>query len=44
MSKEGAKPRHIPGWQAGDHGSTLEEPDYMKYGGAWVGGKPPETE
>ena len=42
MSMSSAKPNHIPGWTAGDSGSTLEEPDYMKLGGPWVGGKPPE--
>ncbi len=42
MSMESAKPYHIPGWKAGDSGSTLEEPEFMKYGGPWVGGKPPE--
>ena len=35
------KPEHIPGWNAGDLGSTLEEPDYMKLAGPWVGGKDP---
>ncbi len=42
MSQDRAKPRHIPGWQAGDHGSLLEEPDYMKLAGPWIDGKPPE--
>ena len=43
MSRNGAKPRHIPGWKAGDYGSVLEEPDYMKLGGQWVDGQPPST-
>ncbi len=41
MSKERAKPRHIPGWKAGDTGSTLEEPQYMALAGPWIDGKPP---
>ncbi|QDT63375.1 Inositol 2-dehydrogenase [Calycomorphotria hydatis] len=36
-----AEPNHIPGWKAGDMGSTLEEPDYMKYAGPWIDGKDP---
>ncbi|NOX54758.1 MAG: Gfo/Idh/MocA family oxidoreductase, partial [Planctomycetes bacterium] len=32
-SRRRAKPRHIPGWKAGDRGSVLEEPDYMSLGG-----------
>jgi len=35
------KPEHIPGWEAGDYGSTLEEPKYMSLGGPWVDGNPP---
>ena len=35
------KPNHIAGWNAGDHGSTLEEPDHMKLAGPWVDGKDP---
>ena len=41
-SHERGKPNHIAGWNAGDHGSVLEEPEYMKLAGPWVGGKPPE--
>ncbi|WP_164100765.1 Gfo/Idh/MocA family protein [Candidatus Laterigemmans baculatus] len=40
-SEARGKPNHIPGWTAGDHGSTLEEPDYMKLAGPWVDGKDP---
>jgi hypothetical protein len=40
-SKRREKPNHIAGWKAGDHGSTLEEPDYMKLAGPWVDGKDP---
>ncbi|MFK8110579.1 MAG: Gfo/Idh/MocA family protein [Rubripirellula sp.] len=32
---------HIAGWKAGDQGSTLEEPEYMKLAGPWVDGKEP---
>ena len=32
---------HIRGWRAGDHGSVLEEPDYMKLAGPWEDGKDP---
>ncbi|MEC7497821.1 MAG: gfo/Idh/MocA family oxidoreductase, partial [Planctomycetota bacterium] len=35
------KPSHIPGWNAGESGSTLEEPDYMKLAGPWIDGKEP---
>src|SRR6185503_16359394 len=30
MSKERAKPRHVPGWQGGDAGSVLHPPAYQK--------------
>lgn len=36
-----AKPNHIAGWKAGDYGSLLEEPDYMKLSGPWKDGNPP---
>ncbi|WP_436715653.1 Gfo/Idh/MocA family oxidoreductase [Roseiconus lacunae] len=32
---------HIPGWQAGDFGSRLNEPEYMRYAGPWTDGKDP---
>jgi hypothetical protein len=41
MSMARAEPHHIPGWTAGDFGSTLVEPDYMKFGGPWTDGKDP---
>lgn len=41
MSKERAKPHHVPGWKAGDKGSLLVEPDYMKLAGPWTGDKDP---
>lgn len=40
-SSERGKPNHIPGWTAGDTGSVLEEPEYMKLAGPWVDGKDP---
>jgi predicted dehydrogenase len=42
MSKERAKPHHVPGWQAGDLGSLLVTPKYMNLGGPWVDGVAPE--
>lgn len=41
-SHERGKPNHIAGWSAGDKGSLLEEPEYMKLAGPWVNGKAPE--
>lgn len=41
-SHERGSAEHIAGWTAGDHGSVLEEPEYMKLAGPWVDGKPPE--
>lgn len=41
-SAERGKPSHIAGWKAGDHGSVLEEPEYMKLAGPWVDGRAPE--
>lgn len=35
------KPNHIAGWNAGDKGSLLEEPEYMKLAGPWIDGKDP---
>jgi predicted dehydrogenase len=42
MSADREKPKHIPGWKAGDYGSTLEEPDYMSLAGPWINGQPPK--
>lgn len=42
-SEERGKPNHIEGWNAGDHGSVLEEPDYMKLAGPWKDGKDPSA-
>jgi predicted dehydrogenase len=44
MSKQRAKPRQVPGWKAGDTGSLLVPPDYMKLAGPWIGGKDPAGE
>jgi predicted dehydrogenase len=41
MSRERAKPRHVPGWTAGDKGSVLTPPEYQKLAGPWIDGKPP---
>ncbi len=43
MSAARAEPHHIAGWKAGDYGSTLVDPEYMKYGGPWIDGKDPAT-
>jgi len=40
-SRRRDKPMHIQGWHAGDAGSTLEEPDYMKLAGPWKDGQEP---
>ena len=40
-SADRGKPNHISGWSAGDRGSVLEEPEYMKLGGPWIDGKDP---
>ena len=42
-SRERGKPNHIAGWKAGDMGSVLEEPEYMKLAGPWIDGKDPGT-
>jgi predicted dehydrogenase len=43
MSKDRSKPRHVPGWAAGDTGSIMHAPDYQKLAGPWIDGKPPES-
>ena len=42
ISEKRGKPMHIPGWKAGDAGSTLQEPEHMKLAGPWIDGKAPE--
>ncbi|MEL7266352.1 MAG: gfo/Idh/MocA family oxidoreductase, partial [Planctomycetota bacterium] len=41
LSADREKPLHIPGWTAGDFGSRLDEPEYMKNAGPWIDGKDP---
>jgi predicted dehydrogenase len=41
MSHEGASPRHIAGWRAGDTGSKLFPPEYQKLAGPWTNGIDP---
>ena len=49
ISADRGKPKHIPGWNAGDTGSKLVEPklkdgtEYMKLAGPWIDGKDPAT-
>lgn len=43
MSKQGAKANHIPGWKAGDFGSTIDAPNYMRHAGPWIDGIDPST-
>jgi predicted dehydrogenase len=39
-----AKPKHVPGWKAGDAGSVLYPPDYQKLAGPWTAdGAPPKA-
>ena len=40
-SKERGKPNQVMGWHAGETGSLLHPPDYMKLAGPWVDGKDP---
>jgi hypothetical protein len=42
MSVGRQKPRQVPGWQVGIHGSLIHPPEYMKLAGPWIDGKPPE--
>jgi predicted dehydrogenase len=42
MSKAHARPKHIPGWTAGDTGSLLYPPAYQKLAGPWIDGQPPK--
>ena len=41
MSAEGSKPKHVPGWTAGDKGSLLVPKPYQKLAGPWVDGNDP---
>ena len=42
MSESRTKPRHVPGWTAGDAGSILHPPEYQKLAGPWHNGRPPQ--
>ncbi|MCA9175739.1 MAG: Gfo/Idh/MocA family oxidoreductase [Planctomycetales bacterium] len=44
MSESHAKPRHVPGWQAGDRGSEMTPFAYQKLAGPWTDGQPPRAE
>ena len=44
ISADRGTPNHIPGWNAGDYGSTLEEPEHMKLAGPWINGVAPEDQ
>ncbi|MCM2372063.1 Gfo/Idh/MocA family protein [Aporhodopirellula aestuarii] len=41
LSSTRGKPNHIPGWKAGDYGSELIDPEYMKFAGPWTNGEDP---
>jgi len=41
MSHEGASPKHVPGWKAGDTGSKLFPPGYQQLAGPWLNGVDP---
>jgi predicted dehydrogenase len=43
MSADRAKPKHVPGWTAGDKGSLLIPKPYQKLAGPWINGKDPAT-
>jgi predicted dehydrogenase len=41
MSHNGASPKHVPGWTAGDTGSKLYPREYQKLAGPWINGQDP---
>ncbi|MCE9605570.1 MAG: Gfo/Idh/MocA family oxidoreductase [Planctomycetia bacterium] len=41
LSKQRGKPTQVPGWAAGDKGSTLRPPEYMSLAGPWKDGVDP---
>ena len=43
MSANRAKPKHVPGWHAGETGSVLHPEPYQKLAGPWVNGQDPGT-
>ncbi len=40
-SKKRGQPNHVLGWKAGEKGSLLEPPEYMKLRGPWIDGVDP---
>lgn len=44
MSKQRAKPHHVPGWKAGDRGSAIENPPWMSLAGPWINDEPPKPQ
>jgi predicted dehydrogenase len=43
MSAERAAPHHIPGWAAGNTGSTLYPQDFQRLAGDWINGVDPAS-
>ena len=41
LSKARGKPRHVPGWAAGDKGSTLQTEPFQSLAGPWIDGRDP---
>lgn len=41
MSRNRARPNHLPGWHAGDTGSLITPPEQMNIAGPWIDGKDP---
>jgi hypothetical protein len=41
LSKSRGSARHVPGWKAGDTGSTLTDPEWQSLEGPWIDGKDP---
>ncbi|HEX3599253.1 MAG TPA: gfo/Idh/MocA family oxidoreductase, partial [Lacipirellulaceae bacterium] len=41
MSKERAPAKHLPGWTAGDKGSTITPRPYQRLAGPWINGVDP---
>ncbi len=41
LSDAHAKPKHVPGWRAGDTGSVIRAPEDHVLAGPWVNGKDP---
>jgi hypothetical protein len=41
LSKERGSAKHIPGWKAGDLGSTIKPHEYQKLAGPWIDGVDP---